>query len=513
MASSADKWNIPFFYATAADAGVSGSGSGFFWQQANNIFDDSKRGMVRIGKEYDDVDVISETTGEWEFPYDTADYYALEQTTGHHSGGESHGCQGCGYIANVTINETPPKFYFQKAMYFGGTKYQHSSGKFTNPKVTEKVVGNGFKGFCFVRYNKKDGRSTGHDSVILEIWWNEDPTTSDKLKNGWFMVKRIEDKGGWGKGGDTCNGVSDQVLTWSAVQWRYKSGTPEFSIHPIVPEYEDGDNIHCIDKEDLCFAASEKRGYCKNERIPRNTEMKCLFKFDAHNGIARLKNLSLREIDATKALDDTPDQPDPTEQPGETKTIQGKFKLQWDLNIQRVSECAGAGTGGYGGSSVFYDVQTADDIRVLANHIDFGYRTIHAETNASSSSDIHGKKLKQLDIPLYRVGSPSGNVVARIWNAAGTEVYTSPTTVSASGLSTSPTIVNYDFSTNTHAFVVGDRIGVQNTGTSNTAYVVTQIRTANVVAGANRSVYYTSPGTGWSELSSEDSELCAVMWE
>jgi len=508
MVSSADKWGIPFFYATAENAGVSGSGSGFFWQQANNIFDDSKKGMVRIGKEYDDVDVISETTGEWEFPYDTADYYALEQTTGHHSGGENHGCQGCGYIANVTINETPPKFYFQKALYFGGTKHQHSSGKFTHPKVTEKVVGNGFKGFCFVRYNKKDGRSTGHDSVILEIWWNEDPV--NHLKDGWIMVKRIEDKGGWGKGGDTCNGVSDQVLTWSAVQWRYKSGTPEFSIHPIVPEFEDGDNIHCIDKEDLCFAASEKRGYCKNERIPRDTEMKCLFKFDEHDGIARLKNLSLREINPEKAFDETPDQPDTNEQPGETKTIQGKFKLQWDLNIQRVSECAGAGAGGYGGSSIFYDIQTTDDTRVIQNHVDHDYRTRVAETNASTSCVINGKKIKQFDVLLAKSGAPSGNVVAKIWNAAGSVVYTSSTTVTASGLSTSPAMINYDFSSNTRAMVVGDKIGVEYTGTSAGAYVITYIRESDIISGGNRSHYNADTGN-WIQFT--DSEMCCTMWE
>ena len=509
MASSADKWGIPFFYATAPDAGVSGEGSGFFWQQDNNIFNDSKRGMVRIGKEYDDVEVINSSTGEWEFPYDVADYYCLEQTTGHHSGGESHGCEGCGYIANVTINQTPPKFYFQKALYFGGTKYQHNTGQFTHPKVTEKVVGNGFKGFCFVRYNRKDGRSTGKDSVVLEIWWNEDPV--NHLKDGWFMVKRIEDKGGWGKGGDTCGGTSDQVLTWSGVQWRYKSGTPEFSIHPIIPEYEDGENIHCIDEEDLCFSASEKRGYCKNERIPRNTEMKCLFKFDEHDGKCRLKNLSLREIDALKALDETPDQPDDNEQPGETNTIQGKFKLQWDLNTVRVSACAGVGGGGSGGNTEFYTAQVQDDTRILTNNTSHDYRIRAAEENTSSSSILHGKVVKQLDIPLAKVGTPLGNVVAKIWNSSGTAVYTCPTTVAADAdLSTSPTDISYDFSTNTHAMVVGDRIGVEYTGTSSSNYVITYADFSTLFSGVNRSSYQDDTDS-WSDFT--DSELCCVMWE
>lgn len=506
--SSADRWNIPFFYATAADAGVSGSGSGFFWQQDNNIFDDSDRGMIRLGKEYDDVDVISETTGEWEFPYDTADYYCLETETGHHSGGENHGCEGAEYNVNVTINQTPPKFYFQKQMYHGGSKYTHSSGQFTHPKVIEKVVGNGWKGFAAVRYNKKNGRSTGHDSVILEIWWNEDP--DNHIKDGWFMVKRIEDKGGWGKGGDTCNGVSDQVITWSNIQFRYKSGTPEFSVHPRIPEFEDGENIHSIGEEDMNFAQSEKRGYGKREDMPRNIEMKCLFKFASHNGIARLKNLSLREIDPSKALDDTPDQPDQGEEPAETKTIQGKFKLQWDLNIARESECAGVGAGGFGGNTIFYDIQTVDDERILTNHVDHTYRSRIAETNASSTGDMHGKKLKQFDIPLKKEGSPSGNVVAKIWNASNSVVYTCPTTVTASGLLTTFATINFDFSTNTRAFVVGDKVGVEYMGSSNTDYVITEIRDANDAPGCNRANYNENTNT-WAEIT--DSELCCTMWE
>jgi len=509
--SSADKWGIPFFYSTAPNAGVSGEGSGAFWQQNNDIFTDSKNGIVRLGKEYDDVNVISESTGEWEFPYDSgADYYALDINMGHASGGETHGCEAAHYIVNVTINDTPPKFYFQKQMYHGGTKYEHKTGKFTHPKVTEKVVGNGWKGFCGVRYNVKNGRSTGKDSVVLEIWWNEDPTGSN-LKDGWIKVAKVEDKGGWGKGGDTCGGDSDQVITWSGVQWRYKSGTPEWSVHPILREYEDGENIHCTDEEKMCFSVAEKRGYCKDERIPRDTEQKILFKFEANDGIARLKNASLREIDPTKALDETPDQPDQNEEPEETKTIQGKFKLQWDLNIARVSACAGAGAGGYGGSSVFYSIELFDDERQLGNHVDFDYRTRAAETNAGTGCIINGKVIKQFDIPLKRVGAaPTGNVVAKIWNQAGSVVYTSSTTVTAAGLSTSFATINYDFSTNTHAMVVGDRIGVQYAGTSNSEYVRVQIREADIVGSGNRASYYENLGT-WSEITSD--ELTCIMWE
>ena len=503
MASAADKFTIPFFYATAENAGVSGEGEGFFWQQNNDIFEDSKKGMVRIGKEYDDVEVISETTGEWEFPYDSgADFYSLDINMGHASGGESHGCEGAHYMVFVTINETPPRFYFAKQMYHGGTKYEHSIGKFTHPSVTEKVVGNGWKGIAAVRYNVKDGRSAGHDSVVIELWWNDDP--DNHIKDGWFKVKSVEDKGGWGSGGDTCGGVSDQVITWSAVQWRFKSGTPEWSVHPIIPEFEDGDNIHCIDEEDLCFSASEKRGYCKDERIPRDTEQKVLFKFAANDGIARLKNASLREIDHLKALDETPSEPDPTQQPGETVTIQGKFKLQWDLNSNRISACAGTGLNN------FYDVTTQDAESVISDHATYLNRTGIVERVVNTSGNGFGKKPISFDIPLKKAGTPgaSPTVTAQILDTNLNVIYTSPTTFDPSTFTTSYVTKTFDFSTNTRTLAVGDMIGVFYTGTSSSNYIVAGYTTDN---------QYTGMDMSWIEdgakINSNGSELTCTIYE
>ena len=440
-----DKFGIPFIYPTAKHAGVTNSGNAFFWEQAKNIFDDSDDGMIRIGKEYDDVQVISESTGEWEFPYDVADYYCLETETGHHSGGETHGCEGAEYNVNVTINETPPRFYFQKQMWHGGSKHEHPVGKFTHPNVTEKVVGGGWKGFCAVRYNKKDGRSTGHDSVVIEIWWNEDPDADIKK---WFMVGRVEDKSGWGTGGETCDGVSDQVLTWSNVQFRYKSGTPEFSVHPIIPEFEDGADIHSIDSENMSFSESENRGYGKRADMPRDIEMKCLFKFASNNGICRLKNLSLREIDPNLAFDDDPSTPPPGEEPTNTQTIQGKIKFLWDLNTSRVSACAGTGGGGgAGGSTKFYTVTGTSD-KELSNSSTFQNRTAIEMSPANSSSVFTGKLVKQIDIPLKKVGTPGASPVInmKIWNSAGGVVYTSTTNLDPSTLTTSYVTKTFDFS-------------------------------------------------------------------
>ena len=499
------KFGNPYFYPTAADAGVSGEGSGFLWQQSANIRNDQDKGMVRLGKESDDVEIINDQTGEFEFPFDSgADYFALEVRQGHKSGGEEHGCEGSCYIFNVRIDTSPAKFFWQKQMWHGGPKHRHNSGEFGHTKVTEKVIGNGFKGFAAVIYTKKDGRSTGHNSAILEIWWNEDPVNN--MKDGWFMVKRIEDKGGWGTGGNTCNGVSDQVITWSNIQFRYKSGTPDFSLHPRKPEFEDGPVIHSIGEEDMDFNASERRGYGYREDMPRDVEMICLFKFDSDNGKCRLKNLSLREINGGAGFDDSPDVPDT---PQETKTISGKFKLQWDGNTIRESACAGAGAGGSGGSAVFYTIETIDDTRVLINNTAHNYRTRITEKCASTTTILKGEVVKQFDIPLKKVGSPSGNVVAKIWNSANSVVYTCPTTVSASGLSTSLVSTPYDFSTNTHALVVGDRIGVEYTDGTETDYVLAAVREADVIIGSNRSDYNDDTDT-WGENTS--SELCCVMW-
>jgi hypothetical protein len=505
--ADADKWGIPFFYPTASNAGVTGKGNGFFWQQSNDIQADNEDGMVRLGKEDDDVEVINKSTGEFEFPFDSgADYFCLEVRQGHKSGGEEHGCEGSCYIFNVLINQTPAKFFWQKQMYHGGSKYIDPKTKeFGHAKVTEKVIGNSWKGFCAVIYNKEDGRSEGHDSAILEIWWNEDPVNN--LKNGWFMVKRTEDKGGWGKDGDSCDGVDDQVITWSNIQFRLKSGTPDFSLHPLIPEFEDGPVIHSIGEEDMSFEDSEKRGYGKRADMPANVEMKCLFKFDSTNGKARIKNLSLREIDPTKGFDDDPDQPN---EPKETQVIQGKFKLQWDLNTSRASACAGAGAGGAGGSAIFYDLNTIEADSPLSNHVDHQNRTRVAQECTSSSNEMYNKLLKQLDVQLMKEGTPgaSPTVTAKIWNASNVVVATSSTTVDPTSLSDSVwTEVLFDFSSNTHTIVVGDRVGIEYTGTSDTNYVIGPIRVTSQ-RGGHRAVYESG---AWRTVSTSD--FVCHMWE
>ena len=342
-----DKWGIPFFYVTKRTAGITNSGSGFYWTQNNDIHkDDDYEGtaMVRIGKEHDsaDFDVIDTTTGEFQFPFNfnSGDGLSLSGPTGHHSGGETHGCEGFTYMINVTLEDTPPKFRFRKETFHVNYDDDPQTGVWTHPSAPDKIVGGGWFGYGWVRYDRKGGRTDGGDSVVIETWWNNDPVAD--IKN-WVMLKRREDKGGvsgdnWGDGGISCGGATESIAgTWSNIQFRFKVDASDFSLHPIKPEFDDGPNIHSIGEADMDFGKTEDRGYGYSANMPRDIEMKCLFKMDDTSGKTRFKNISLREIDPTLSFGDIPEDPDPTEEPtNTTRTIQGKLKLQWDLNTSRV---------------------------------------------------------------------------------------------------------------------------------------------------------------------------------
>jgi hypothetical protein len=61
-----------------------------------------------------------------------------------------------------------------------------------------------------------------------------------------------------------------------------------------------------------------------------------------------------------------------------------------------------------------------------------------------------------------------------IWSATGV-IYTSPTAIDPTTLTTSFTTQTFDFSANTHVFVLGDRVGIRyyaDSATSNMNYVV-----------------------------------------
>jgi len=436
--------------------------------------------------------------------------------TGHHSGGESHGCEGFTYMSDTNLMTDTPSFRFRKETYHVNYK-DHPDGEYTSPFATGPCIDN-WKGYGWVAYNKKDGISPGNDSRICEAWWCDDPETD--ITN-WKMLKRVEDKGAgitnWGIPA-TCDGKDYQVGTWSNIQFRFKSSSSDWSIHPIKPEFENGSDIHSIGGANMSFADCEARGYGYSAEMPRDIEMKCLVKWDAGGrGKAHFKNVTLREIDPTLSFDDNPGGGDTgggggTEPPADPGTIQGNFKFQWDINQLRSSPCAGTGTGGGGGSgnTKFYTVYTdsgTDSDKELSDSSTFQNRKRIVMSPANSSSVFTGKTPIQLDIPLKKVGTPAtNNINAKIWNSSGTVVYTSPTNIADSSLTTSYVKQTFDFATNTHALIVGDRIGIEYLGTSSSNYVMASYKGTST-ANTN---YYQYESTTWQ---SKTRSLVCDIWQ
>lgn len=374
---------------------------------------------------------------------------SLKGPSGHHDS-PTPCCQGHGYMFSMEdLSDSPQHFRFRKEMWHVNYDDHPGTRTWTHSLFPNAFEDEGWIGICFVRYNKKDGVSRGKDSVVVEGWANPTPDTN---KNNWVMLKRVEDKGGWGDGGDECGGDKDQILTWSSGQFIIKATDLEMDV----------------------------------------------------------KNLSLREIDPTKSFDDNTGGGQPEEPEGEITTVQGTFKVQWDVNQLRTSTCAGAGT------TIFYSetnptedrgvgftstppVSDSLTIKKVGQHL------------ADSSSVMDGKIIKQLDVPLRKQGLPTTpNIQARIWSSGGSVVYTSPTVIDPSTLTGSFTTQIFDFSSNTRTFVTGDKVGIEwNTSTpSDTDYIVVGYNSGTVGA-SEYAHYYTN--TGWTVLSSRD--FACTMWE
>lgn len=205
---------------------------------------------------------------------------------------------------------------------------------------------------------------------------------------------------------------------------------------------------------------------------------------------------------------------------GGTSKIIGSFTLLRDINIGRVSACEGSvveeGGGGSGGSTIFYGTGvTPDNETKLSNSSTWSNRTRHTQRVGTSSSVLKGKIVKQINPSLMRTGSPAATptISAHIWNSAGTVMYTSPTTLDPSTLPTSipadsSTWPAFDFSTNTYALQVGDRVGIKYEGTSSTNYI--------------RTGYESDPGEGshwveqyegstWEQKKTRDAAM--LLWQ
>jgi len=462
-----DKWGHPFFYPTKTSAGVTGSGTAWFVQQSNDIRKDSW--FDGSG----DITNVNTTSGSWtvhfsgptsvafgrhndtftdsidgcnmdfsrtalrgyayksDDPRDVEIKFLMRVTkgssdsglsiggpTGHHTSSEC--CQGFAYMINVQYAVNPALFRFRKEMWHVSYHTDPDTGDWTSPTVNFKLLGHGWVGYSFVRYNKHRDNNT--DSVICECWFNPIPETDP---TAWTMLKRTEDNGGWGDDGGKCNGNKDQIGTWSNARFRIKSND------------SDGD--------------------------------------------IEFKHLSIREIDPTGTFalppPDPNPTPDPTQQPGPTQ-VQGNFGLVWTLNsITGVGACSGSGTPSGTGTdpttSIFYDIAATHETE-LSNSTTFQNRTRVGQSIDNSSSLLYDTLIKQIDIPLHKVGTPAATPVLRmkIYNSSNIIVYQSPTDLDPSTLTGSFAYYTFDFSTNTHRLRSGDKVAIQWDGTSDVNYVI-----------------------------------------
>ncbi len=507
-----DKWGHPFFYPSAKTAGITGTGTPFFYQQSDDVTNDSvfndeghvsnsSGGVwtmstsgpdaVQIGKNSTTADDIGgcsmnfEQTAARGYAYKADDPrdielkflvkfvdsgsdngFAIEGPTGPHSG--SGCCSGFCYKLDIQYRPSTPIFRFRKEMYHvSNSDDPKTGGEFTSSVLPFQLLGHDdWIGVAWVRYNRAGGATSGHntdDSVVLEFWANPDPASNI---NNWQLIKRTEDTGNWGNDGDQCNGDSDQIGSWSNMKFRLKSNDS--------------------------------------------------------SGEFQFKNLSLREIDPTLSFDDPELPPDPggggdPGTGGGTSTLTGTFKFQQDINTYRTqSQCAGVGTGGGGGGggggtptgNTYFFNQAANFDKELSDSSTFQNRTRVVEVCKTSSSNFNGKLVIQLDVPLKKVGTPTTpNISAKIWRSTGIVEYTSPTVIDPATLTTNFQTFTFDFSTNTHVMVPGNRIGVEWTGTSSSNYIECGYNDQ----GDTSSVYAAYENGAWEEKSSRD--FACTAWE
>jgi hypothetical protein len=180
----------------------------------------------------------------------------------------------------------------------------------------------------------------------------------------------------------------------------------------------------------------------------------------------------------------------PTPDPEPPSKVVGTFTLRRDINIYRTDACEGTGGsgggGGGGGRGVIYDAP-ADKATELSDTAPWQFRTRLATKINKTASGLYNKIIKQIDVPLHKIGSPAATptITCAIWASNGATIYTSPTEIDPSTLTTSFVTKTFDFSTNTHVMVIGDKVGIRYFADSSTSDI-------NYVIGGYESV--TSPG-------------------
>lgn len=97
-----------------------------------------------------------------------------------------------------------------------------------DPLVSDKLDKDNWFRFKGIIYNLPDG------TVKLEHWL--DPY----LNNTWIKIAEYQDKGGWGKDGNKCQGKEDHIITWGSpiVTFRWDDALVDFrnlSVREIQP--------------------------------------------------------------------------------------------------------------------------------------------------------------------------------------------------------------------------------------------------------------------------------------
>ena len=473
-----DRWGLKQVYPTKKTAGLSGTGVGFKYEQSANILDDENHfngegdvkgasnftwtmetsgpTSVQIFKHSDSADSIGgcdmnfsetykrgygyrkdepqnvEVTFLMKFLDSESDNgFAIEGPTGRHSGDGC--CQGFAYKVDIQYKENPPKFRFRKEMWHVSNHNDPKTGVWGNSKFNFDLMDHDkWVGFKYIHYVKQNGISQDKDSVVLELWGNVDPEANPE--SGWFLMKRTEDKGGWGDDGDDCNGDKDQVGAWSN----------------------------------------------SNIRLKSNDE----------GGVFQFKWLSMREIDPMASFDSDPAEPidNPNTSPEE---VTGLLTLKYDINVYRIGQCSPAG------SVEFYNSprDPVDNTRSWTFHIESsaGIKRdrIGMVARDLGSVLVNQPPLLEADFWLWKVGSPTGTLTVRIRNKNGT-IKATMGTLDVSTLTTSPALKQFINLSNGYKMVVGDYLLAEYTSGDTSNYVRMGKRDTLYVTGgvSTRAVHY-----------------------
>jgi hypothetical protein len=169
------------------------------------------------------------------------------------------------------------------------------------------------------------------------------------------------------------------------------------------------------------------------------------------------------------------------------------------------------GTGGGGGGGTL--VKIMDVAKVTNGPIfidsDSADHSRGAEKVVNTSSKLYNKIIKQVDIWLSRVGSPTGTGQLVIRDANDNIKVTIGTIDVSTVFSSNNDMHEYTFSNtnNTYATKSGDRISFEYTNGNSSNYLRMGRDTSNPFDGSNSVI---STGMSWSDTSSTD--ICATMW-